>query len=211
MSADSASRRTASRPGWLRRSIARLRLPRFQIRNRPLSSPENAVPVRREGSPYGTDSTLITSAPKSDSIWVAYGPAMWRVRSTTLTPSSGFISISSELLRVCVVNGLRGSRRPLIQCAQQNPLGTAAGEPSVDGDLRAADVRGGVGNEKGDELCDLARGPGSLERNEVQAGLLRAGRGGRGHRSGDVARVDRIDADAERCQLRGRGLRESSQ
>src|SRR5262249_53104240 len=49
----------------------------------------SAVPMRRNGSPSGTDSTLVTVAPRSPSIMVAKGPATYVEASSTFRPASG--------------------------------------------------------------------------------------------------------------------------
>src|SRR5213083_2888434 len=52
----------------------------------------NGGPQARVSSPPSGRSTFHTSAPRSPSIWVAYGPASTRERSRTTTPSSGCVA-----------------------------------------------------------------------------------------------------------------------
>jgi hypothetical protein len=65
------------------------RLLRLTIRNAAASPPISGGRERRESSPPGTFSTLITSAPMSASISPQTGPAMTWASSITLSPESG--------------------------------------------------------------------------------------------------------------------------
>ncbi len=62
-----ASVRTSPVPPGAVRSIAMLRLPVFSEANRPLRLPTVTAPWARYGSPPGSPSTLITSAPSASS------------------------------------------------------------------------------------------------------------------------------------------------
>ena len=82
-------------PSGVSKSIAIERLPRLQARlydelKRPPSlSSMNGGPQPRVSSPAPGRSTLITSAPRSASVWPAQGPARMRASSSTRTPASG--------------------------------------------------------------------------------------------------------------------------
>src|SRR2546423_935030 len=80
-SARAQSRRKSAGPSRAFRSMAMLRLPRF--------SASNCSGSPRRRSPSAASSILTTSAPRSTSKSVAYGPGYRRVRSTTRTPASG--------------------------------------------------------------------------------------------------------------------------
>ena len=87
-SARAASRWATAAPSGSFRSIAIDRLLRFTWRKYADSSPANGGPHRRVPSPSGR-STLTTSAPRSPSIMVQYGPARIWVRSSTRMPARG--------------------------------------------------------------------------------------------------------------------------
>src|SRR5271157_2906923 len=78
----------------------------------------NGGPQRRVSSPSGL-STLITSAPRSASVWPVQGPARMRASSTTLTPERAVTSKerldarlgAAEDQRVHVVRSLVGVDR----------------------------------------------------------------------------------------------------
>src|SRR5919204_5246388 len=88
-SARAQSSSTSSRPSGCLRSIATLRLLRLTARKYAASPPANGGPHARVSSPSPGRSTLTTSAPRSASTIVAYGPASTRDRSTTRSPTSG--------------------------------------------------------------------------------------------------------------------------
>src|SRR5919204_3177745 len=78
---------TRASPSGCLRSIATLRLLRLTARKYAASPPAYGGPQVRVSSPSPGRSTLTTSAPRSASTIVAYGPARTRERSTTRTPS----------------------------------------------------------------------------------------------------------------------------
>src|ERR671935_1008525 len=80
---------TRASPSGCLRSIATLRLLRLTARKYAASPPAYGGPQVRVSSPSPGRSTLTTSAPRSASTIVAYGPARTRERSTTRTPSRG--------------------------------------------------------------------------------------------------------------------------
>ena len=87
-SAWSTSLRNRSRPSSDRRSIEMLRFPRLTDWKYIDSLLTNG-PVVRATSPCGGRSTLTTSAPRSQRIIAAYGPASTQVRSRIRIPASG--------------------------------------------------------------------------------------------------------------------------
>ena len=79
----------ASRPRGFFKSSTMPRLLRLLVRKiAPMRSSTGGGPAPRTASPPG-DSTLMTSAPRSPSIWVATGPSRMVVRSTTRIPTRG--------------------------------------------------------------------------------------------------------------------------
>ena len=83
-----AMRKNAARPAPCLRSSTTLRL--FRIRF--IDTPDNSLcepgPMKRFVSPTAV-SIVMTSAPRSPSVWVASGPITTVLRSSTRTPSSG--------------------------------------------------------------------------------------------------------------------------
>src|ERR687894_1989724 len=94
-SASAASSLTLSKPSASLRSTPMERLLRLTDRKYADSPPAKGGPQWRVSSPRSGCSTLTTSAPRSASTIVAYGPARTRERSRTLTPSSGSTARSS--------------------------------------------------------------------------------------------------------------------
>ena len=71
---------------------ARFCLPRWVLAKY-TETPSRCAPIARSGSPSGSGSTLITSAPWSAITWVIAGPGRNSDRSTTLMPSSFMAAI----------------------------------------------------------------------------------------------------------------------
>jgi len=84
-----SARRTAA-PSGVATSATTLRLLRLMPTKKPLS-PARCSPRRRASSPAG-GSSLTTSAPRSPSSDVPYGPAIIEAISSTRTPASGAVT-----------------------------------------------------------------------------------------------------------------------
>ncbi|CFN64925.1 Uncharacterised protein [Bordetella pertussis] len=97
---------SASRPAGFFRSRAMLRLLRLACRKMPPMSAWRPGPIPRTLSPAG-GSTLMTSAPRSPSICVAYGPINTVVTSRMRTPSKGPLM---RRLRHAPLRRARGAR-----------------------------------------------------------------------------------------------------
>src|ERR1700722_67085 len=92
------------------RSIARLRLLRFALRNTAPGSPRKGG-QRRVSSPITQGSSLMTSAPRSPRYWVQSGPARTLVKSSTRVPVIGFIVRPRDMLfRRCNYIAIRSTR-----------------------------------------------------------------------------------------------------
>ena len=87
-SAVAAMRKNAARPASCLRSSTTLRLFRIRFIATPDSSACEPDPMKRFVSPTAV-SMVMTSAPRSPSVWVARGPITTVLRSSTRTPSSG--------------------------------------------------------------------------------------------------------------------------
>src|SRR4029453_16432128 len=94
-------------------------------------------------SPPPGRSILITRAPRSASRRVQYGPARTRVRSRTVSPSSG---------------------RSLTRSASRGGNAGVRGEAAVSYECGARDERGVVGGQEAHGGRDLVRGAGAAER-----------------------------------------------
>ena len=115
-SAPAASSRMRSRICGSRRSASALRLFRLNARNESISPwlwPLR-IPQKRIHSPP-TFSILITSAPRSPSIWVAIGPCTSAVKSSTRTPASGPLTLRP-----------RRGRCPTRRCRPASPPSTGS-------------------------------------------------------------------------------------
>src|SRR6516162_4776824 len=128
-SASATSRRNTACPDGARRSSARLFLLRPSSSKPGLLAspgPIGGVARRRYGSPAPGGSILITSAPKSDMIVAAAGPAIQLAQSMTLRPENRCLVI---WLRLLIAEDDRAGRRE------------HATDAVTDGNLRAGDLR----------------------------------------------------------------------
>src|SRR6266849_52193 len=160
-SARAQSRRSTAGPSRAFRSTAILRYPRF--------SASNCSGKPRSKSPSPASSTFTTSAPRSPSSRVAYGPGYRRVRSTTRTPASGpgMARAPEEALP-----------DHLLQLHREAHVALDLQLPAHERHLRV--------HLPADDVHEVAGGRGH--------GALGPPGGARGHRAGLLGQVDRPDA-----------------
>ena len=104
-----SSRRIASRPASVFRSQSTERLPRFSRRyTGPIPGVTGGVPTSRDVSP-SAGSSLTTSAPRSASVAVQYGPKNTEVRSAMRMPSSRACRVMAASVEGVPMDAITGS------------------------------------------------------------------------------------------------------